>query len=197
MFSEKIVWKDKDDVEHTTECWFDLGEDELMELQFKGPGGWDDMMNRMIENSDYGSILKAFKELIILSYGELMPGGEGLEKRDQGRTYGKGEWFVQTFAFKALFRRLFTEPGYAANFASRLQPKGLEEFITKIEATWRENAPQEAPRATSTVSTVGSVLDPGVRHPTSYASRREALRTAFPEASDEQLNGMMGLFKQD
>lgn len=118
MFKRPITYTDYNGKTVTEDHYFNLSRAELMELELTTPGGWVESIERMTEAEDPTELFKAFKDLILRSYGTKSPDGKRFIKSEEIRTA-----FEQTEAYSQLFMELLQSPEVAAEFLKQLIPK--------------------------------------------------------------------------
>ena len=113
MLKKTVTYVDYDGVERTESFYFNLSESEIVEMELGVDGGWRERMQRIIDSKDAPTLMREFKNLIMMSYGK---------KSDDGRRFIKSkeisEAFVQTEAYNKIFMELVTDDKAAANFAN-------------------------------------------------------------------------------
>lgn len=113
MLKKTVTYVDYDGVERTESFYFNLSESEIVEMELGVDGGWRERMQRIIDSKDAPTLMREFKNLIMMSYGK---------KSDDGRRFMKSkeisEEFIQTEAYNKIFMELVTDDKAAANFAN-------------------------------------------------------------------------------
>lgn len=128
MLKKKIKYLDFNDEEHEEVYRFHLSKRELSELQLSEKGGLDKYLQSILDSQDARKIKDTFKEIILMSYGELSPDGKSFIKKDaNGRSLG--EQFEQTAAFDELFMELLTNPESATEFVTKIMPADIQKQI--------------------------------------------------------------------
>ena len=118
MLKKTIAYTDYNGNEKTKECYFNLNEVELAEMDVEIEGGMQKMLEKIVEDKDNKSMFKIFKQIILKSYGEKSEDGETFKKSP-----AISEAFSQTAAFVALFMELATNDQAAANFMNGIIPQ--------------------------------------------------------------------------
>ena len=117
MLAKKIKYKDFDGVEREETFYFNLSKAELIEIQLTHPGGYVEYLDRIIKAKEQATVIKAFKELIEMTYGE---------KSEDGRRFVKSpeisKAFMETPAYKELFFELSTDENAAVEFITKTFP---------------------------------------------------------------------------
>ena len=125
MYKKTITYSDFNNVERTEDFYFNLTKAELFELNFKYPGGLSNHINRINSSQNSQELLRVFKEIIELSYGE---------KDDTGRRFVKSkeltDAFEQTNAFSILYMELITDSDAASKFINGIVPADLSAEIS-------------------------------------------------------------------
>ena len=89
-------------------------------MELTTPGGYSNMIRRIVAADDTPAIFRAFKELILKAYGE---------KSQDGRRFIKSpelaEAFSQTEAYSIIFMELTQDANKAAEFFNGLIPPDL------------------------------------------------------------------------
>lgn len=120
MYKKTITYEDFDGAERTEDFYFHLSEAELIEMAASENGGLGNYMRRIVNEKNYGEMIKMFKELVLLSYGK---------RSDDGRRFIKNEAvrqeFIETSAYSAFFVELATNDLAASEFVNGLIPKKL------------------------------------------------------------------------
>lgn len=113
MLKKTVTYVDYDGVERTESFYFNLSESEIVDMELGVDGGWRKRMQRIIDSKDAPTLMREFKNLIMISYGK---------KSDDGRRFMKSkeisEEFIQTEAYNKIFMELVTDDKAAANFAN-------------------------------------------------------------------------------
>lgn len=120
MLHETIKYVDYKGLEREETFYFDLSEAELMELELGTTGGYAEMIETAVKSQDRAVLVKTFKRMILMAYGE---------KSADGRRFMKSEEisraFSETPAYNKLFVKLSTDPEAAARFVNGIIPKDL------------------------------------------------------------------------
>ncbi len=124
MYVKTITYTDFDDVERTDKLYFNLTKAELTELQLTTEGGLENHIKKIIQSKDTAEIIKTFKNIITMSYGE---------KSDDGKHFMKShdivEAFTHTQAYSDLFMELATDEKAATEFLKGIMPKDIANEI--------------------------------------------------------------------
>ncbi len=89
-----------------------------MEMQYSIGGGLKERLERIVKTQDQPAILREFKKLILMAYGE---------KSDDGKQFMKSEEISKRFecteAYSNLFMELATDADKASEFVNGIVPK--------------------------------------------------------------------------
>lgn len=120
MFKKRITYTDFNGQERTEDFYFNLSKSEMIMLESTTPGGYAAMLQRIIDSKDNTSLMKAFTDLIRMSYGV---------KSEDGKHFVKNEKVVDDFlnsaAFDQMFTEFFTDENAASDFAKGIMPMDL------------------------------------------------------------------------
>lgn len=121
MLKKTIPYKDYNDEERSEDFYFNLTKAEVMELELSISGGLTEMIQRITAAQDSAEIVKTFKKLVLMAYGEKSPDGKYFLKEDEnGRPLS--DKFKQTEAYSNLFMELATDADAAAKFFNAIIP---------------------------------------------------------------------------
>lgn len=99
MLTKKITYTNYNDVEVTETLYFNLTKSEILSMQVETEGGLQEKLIRIAESKNPAQILKVFKDIIMLSYGEKSDDGKYLRK---GENYELAKSFMETPAYDVL-----------------------------------------------------------------------------------------------
>lgn len=126
MLAKKITYTDYNGNERTETFYFNLSKAELMdsELSNASKGGLEKMIQKLIDEKDSEKIMKTFKDIIFMAYGE---------KSDDGRRFIKSpelsKAFSETEAYVELFMEIVSNEEKAAEFINAIIPQELVEAV--------------------------------------------------------------------
>lgn len=120
MLGKEIAYTDYNGVERKETFFFNLSKAELTEMQLGTTGGWGEMMEKIISAKDTPSLVSAFKNVILKSYGEKSPDGKQFIKSEE-----LSKAFSQTEAYSNLFVELLSDDEKAAEFINGIIPADL------------------------------------------------------------------------
>lgn len=107
MLQKTITYKDLEEKPRTDDFFFNLTIPEVSELEFDMPGGLSAYALKLIKDRDSGKLLKTFKKIIAMAYGEKDIDGVTFNKIHPVTGRPLGERFLQTDAYNVLFMELF------------------------------------------------------------------------------------------
>lgn len=120
MLKREISYEDYNGNQVTEAFYFNITKPELIELELEAEGGLGAMIERIIETKNHNELIKQFKRLVLMAYGEKSEDGKRFVKSDKMR-----EEFSQSAAYSALFMELATDDNAAAIFLKGVLPKDL------------------------------------------------------------------------
>ena len=120
MLKKRIEYVDYDDNKRAEDFYFNLTKAEITELELSTEGGLQNMIQKIIDAKDTPQIIKFFKEIILMSYGEKSADGRRFIKSKE-----LSEAFTQTPAYSELFMELATDEKAASDFINGIIPNDL------------------------------------------------------------------------
>lgn len=124
MLTKKVKFTDFNGEEREQTFYFNLTKAELMQLETSVPGGFQGLIERIMNSRSIPEIIDQFKKIILMSYGEKSADGMRFIKRTMDRGNLADE-FEQTEAFSELFMELITVEGAAAAFIEGVMPPDI------------------------------------------------------------------------
>ena len=118
MLTKAITYTDYDGESRTENFYFNLTKAELAELNLTTEGGLQNLLQRIIDSKNVPEIIKWFKKIILMAYGEKSPDGRRFIKNEE-----LTEEFIQTEAYSELFIELLNDEKAASDFINGLLPK--------------------------------------------------------------------------
>lgn len=100
---------------------FHLSKQEIIHMQTSSGGLLTQRLERIINTEDSNDAIEEFREIILLSYGELSPNGNRFHKSPEIRAD-----FEASPAFDALYMKMFEDPDFAGKFITGILPKNLD-----------------------------------------------------------------------
>lgn len=126
MYAKKIKYTDYNGNEREETFYFNLSKAELIDLEWRTPGGLENYMKHIMSMMDGQALADTFKMLIEKSYGVKDP---------EGRRFIKNEKvlknFTETEAYVELYVQLATDDKAAAEFVNGIFPKEAVEAARK------------------------------------------------------------------
>lgn len=133
MYIRTIEYKDYDGNMRKEDFYFNLSKAELMEMELSTDGGFDQWIRRIANAQNMPELIKLFKSLILMSYGEKSLDGKSFIKVDKdGRKLADA--FEQTAAYSVLFMELVTDTDAATEFINSVIPEDAAEAIDQAKA---------------------------------------------------------------
>ncbi len=133
MLKREIAYEDFNGNQVTDIFYFNISKTELIELEVEYEEGFGAMIQKVIDTKDRKTLIKQFKEIILLAYGQKSEDGKRFIKSDQLR-----EEFSQTAAFNTLFIEFATDDKAAAIFLKSVLPRDM---IGEIDKALADNPP--------------------------------------------------------
>ena len=118
MLKKAITYTDYNGVVRTEDFYFNLSRAEVTELQLSEKGGYDKMIENIVNAEDNKAIFENFKKIILKSYGIKSEDGRRFIKSEQ-----LSEEFSQTEAFVELIFGLASDENAAAEFIKGVIPQ--------------------------------------------------------------------------
>lgn len=144
MVKKSIKYTDFNGNEQVDECYFNLSQSELTQLEVSEKGGFENYISKMIAEQDNKKIYALFKEIVLMSYGEKSFDGKSFIKKKMidGQLVNLRDQFEQTMAFDALMMELISGgEKTVAEFINKLIPNELQEEIAKQTAEGKIKPP--------------------------------------------------------
>lgn len=124
MLKKTITYTNYNDEKKTKDYYFNLKKSELIDLQYSTAKGFMDYIEEITKTQDNVRIWKAFRDIVLLAYGEKSNDGERFVKSDELR-----KSFEETEAFSELIYELMSNETAAADFINGIMPKDLAEKV--------------------------------------------------------------------
>lgn len=140
MLEKKIKYRDFRGIEREDTYYFNLTEEELLNMNYGVPGGMEASLKKIVDQADINgaAIMKFVTDYIEKSYGELSEDGKYFLKYDaDGKSLGLK--FKQSAAFNALFNELLNSPEATSEFVYGVMPSELGAEARKIAAEAEQN----------------------------------------------------------
>lgn len=152
MLKKLIEYTDYNGKQRKENFYFSLSKAELMEMELGTVGGMQNLIQLIIDKQDIPEIIKAFKMIILKSYGEKSADGVRFIKSEELSTA-----FSQTEAYSNLFMELISNADAAAEFINAIIPQDLMRSA-------KENAAEKAPETKEENKADEKGPDDGVVH---------------------------------
>lgn len=120
MLKKLIKYTDYNGKERAENFYFYLNKAELMEMELGTVGGMQNLIQLIIDKQDIPEIVKAFKMIILKSYGEKSADGVRFIKSEE-----LSNAFSQTEAYSNLYMELISDAKAAAAFINGIVPADL------------------------------------------------------------------------
>ena len=138
MLKKLIEYTDYNGKQRKENFYFSLNKAELMEMELGTVGGMQNLIQLIIDKQDIPEIIKAFKMIILKSYGEKSADGVRFVKSDE-----LSAAFSQTEAYSNLFMELISNAEAAAAFINGIVPQDLLRSAKEREEKNAEEAKEE------------------------------------------------------
>ena len=126
MLKKTITYEDFNGNNRTEDFYFNLTSSEITEMELSTDGGFDELLNRVIQKQSGSVIIKVFKDILLKAYGEKSIDGRKFEKSEK-----ISDDFYHTNAYDVLFMELVTDAKKAAEFIKAIMPENLRKDIDK------------------------------------------------------------------
>lgn len=129
MIKERIKYTDFNGEEREEDFYFNLTEAELTELQLSYDGGLSDVLKQIVDAKNQAELIKIFKKIVLMAYGEKSPDGKYFLKNDTIRAN-----FESTQAYSDIFMSLVLDDKKAADFINGVVPEKIREKAKETAA---------------------------------------------------------------
>lgn len=137
MLTREISYEDFNGEKVVEKFYFNISKPELVEMEVEYKEGLGQKIQNIVDTKDYKQLIRMFKEIILLSYGQKSDDGRRFIKNDTLR-----EEFVQTAAYHVLFMELAADASAAAEFLKGVLPKDMTGEMDKALAEVQANTIQ-------------------------------------------------------
>lgn len=139
MHIEKITYKDYNKNERTEDFYFNLNTAEVIELlTTEGDYTIDKALKRISQKRNGKEVIKFFKNLIYMAYGEVSLDGRKFIKTEEVKND-----FMQTEAYAKLFTDIVTDGSKAAEFINKILPEEMQNEVNEIMKKYPDGIPDE------------------------------------------------------
>lgn len=121
MLKKTITYIDLNGNERKEDHYFNLTKAEMIEYDSEFPEGVIEYLTRLVNLQDKGKLIKAFKDLILRSYGEKLDNGKFIKSQEIR------DAFMATEAYSELFLEVLSSEENMANFVNAIVPKAPSE----------------------------------------------------------------------
>lgn len=115
------TYEDWNGMERTEDFYFNLTEAEITELQIGTVGGFAETIEKIINAKEQSELIKLFKDLVLMAYGEKTADGRHFRKNDEVKN-----GFVDNPAYSIIFMELVSDAEKAAEFINGIMPKSID-----------------------------------------------------------------------
>lgn len=137
MIKIPITYEDFDGNTVTKDYYFHLSKSELIDLETGEGESLSAKLERVSKSNDGGLIMRTFKEIIAVAYGQRVDGSGSEFYKDPDLT----KRFLGSLAFDQLLTDLLTDTTDAIKFVNGLMPSGLEELAAKVSEQQTKDVP--------------------------------------------------------
>ena len=125
MIKKTITYTDYLGTTRTEDFYFNLSKTELSDMQMSVDGGYNVLLEKMMNAANNEEIYKTFVKVVLQAYGELSPDGRFHIKEDEEghKLYKK---FKQSPAYDALMDEICENESTIAEFCKGILPKNLQ-----------------------------------------------------------------------
>lgn len=120
MLKKTLKYTNYDGVEREKDYFFNLKKSELIDLQYKTPKGFISYIEEITKSGDNSELWKAFRDIVLLAYGEKSDDGERFMKSEE-----ISKAFEETEAFSVLIMELIEEDDAASDFINGIMPADI------------------------------------------------------------------------
>lgn len=129
MIKKTIKYTNFNGVEREKDFYFHLKKTDLMDLQYRDSKGFLAYIQEITDANDESGLWKAFRDLILLAYGEKSDDGEQFIRNEE-----LSKKFEQSEAFSVLIDEFMNNEGAAADFVNGIMPANLTNDHNQKEA---------------------------------------------------------------
>lgn len=122
MYIDERTYTDFFGTERKEKFYFNLTEAEVAELELTTEGGLQDRLQTIVDSKNQAEIVKQFKQIILLAYGEKSADGRYFDKSEE-----IANRYSHTQAYSDLFMELSTNAEKAAEFVNMIMPEKLRD----------------------------------------------------------------------
>lgn len=125
MIKKTITYTDYLGTNRTEDFYFNLSKTELSDMQMSVEGGYNVLLEKMMNAANNKDIYNTFVNVVLQAYGELSPDGRyHIKEDDEGHKLYKK--FKQSPAYDALMDEICKDESTIAEFCKGILPKNLQ-----------------------------------------------------------------------
>lgn len=117
MIKRTITYTNFNGEEKSKECYFNLSQEKLTQLEVDYPGGLANAIQNATKNNDLQALFRVFRTLILAAYGEKSEDGEYFIQNEK-----VSEQFSYTPAYAKLYEELMSSDTAASDFIKAIIP---------------------------------------------------------------------------
>ena len=136
MLKREIEFEDFNGVKTTEVFYFNISKPELIELEVEYDQGFGQMLQNVVEAKNNKELIKQFKRIVLIAYGQKSEDGKRFIKSDKLR-----EEFAQSAAYNELFMELATDDNAAVAFLTSVLPKDMQGELSKSQLSMLPTPP--------------------------------------------------------
>ena len=125
MLKKTIKYTNYDGVEKEKDFFFNLKKSELVDLQYKTSKGFIAYIDEITKAGDNSELWKAFRDIVLLAYGEKSDDGERFMKSPE-----ISKAFEETEAFSVLIMELIEKDNAASDFINGIMPSDINTDVS-------------------------------------------------------------------
>lgn len=126
MLKKTVTYTNYNDEEVTEDFYFALNEAEVLDKELSVEGGYSALLEKVVAEKNGAEMIKLFKELVLISYGEKSLDGKRFMKSEEIK-----ENFKASAAYPQIFMELAMDAKAAEEFANGILPAKLNERYAK------------------------------------------------------------------
>lgn len=136
MLTKEITYTDYNGTVHTDKYYFNLNKAEIIKLNYKYNGGFEQHVKNIMKNNDERGMLETVEDIILMAYGEKAINGIDFIKNNDIRNK-----FQNSEAYSELFVELISNPDKLTEFVNGIIPVGLTAQLTELQQKALEGNP--------------------------------------------------------
>lgn len=128
MITKTIEYTDFYGNKRSEEFYFHMPKSKIAEMQLSLTGGLETYIKRIINTTDQKRLTSLFKDLILMTYGEISEDGRGFIQNEE-----VSKNFSYTGAYDVLYMELLNDEKAAADFVKGVLPEDWKAAIDEEE----------------------------------------------------------------